>query len=123
MTGTLNTPTLNVSGNSTTTGSTSTGSLTIGGGTPITNHISLVFQNVTFNTKVKPTSCMVQSFTIASAADGDTVAVGMGSSLMTGDVVYSAWAVDGGVQVRFCNPTGKPTDLGAGNIRIDVWKH
>jgi len=99
------------------------GPVTIGGGTAITEHISLLFQNVAFNTKLSPGTCTVWSGTISSAADGDTVAAGLSSSLMSANIVFSAWATNGGIQVRICNPTGAPTTLGAGNIRIDVWKH
>jgi hypothetical protein len=111
-------------GNVNTSGTLATvGSVTIGSGTPITRHISMLFQNVTFNAKLSPGTCTVWPGTVSGAADGDTVAVGMGSSLMSANIVYSAWATSGGVQVRICNPTGAPTTVGAGNIRIDVWKH
>ena len=111
-------------GNVNTSGTLATvGSVTIGSGTPITRHISMLFQNVTFNAKLSPATCTVWSGTISSAADGDSVAVGMSSSLMSANIVYSAWSTNGGVQVRICNPTGAPTTVGAGNIRLDVWKH
>jgi hypothetical protein len=109
---------VNASGNLTT-----AGSVTIGGGTAITKHISALFQNVAFNTKLSPNTCTVWPATISGAADGDTVAVGIGSSLMTANIVYSAWATNGAVQVRICNPTGSPTTVGAGNIRVDLWRH
>lgn len=127
MTGTLNTPAVNVSGNAAVTGATTTGNLAIGNsGTPITKHISMVFQNVAFNTKLSPTTCTMwngAATAFPAAADGDTVAAGLGSSLMNVDVVFSAWAVNGGVEVRICNPTGKPVTLASGNVRIDLWKH
>jgi hypothetical protein len=111
-------------GNVNTSGNLSTvGSVTIGSGTPITRHISVLFSNVAFNTKMSPTTCTVWPAAVSGASDGDTVAVGMGSSLMSANIVYSAWATNGGVQVRICNPTGSPTTVGAGNIRVDVWKH
>ena len=65
------------------------GSVTIGGGTPITKHISMLFQNATFNTKLAPGSCYLYIAGVPQAADGDTVAVGMGSSLMNATIVYS----------------------------------
>jgi len=83
----------------------------------------MVFQNVAFNTKIHPTTCTVWTGTMQSAADGDTVVATLSNSLMTSDIVFSAWAVNGGVNVRICNPTGKPTNVGAGSIRIDLWKH
>ena len=112
-----------VSGNVTISGNSSTtGSVTIGSGTAITRHISAVL-NVAFNARLGPTTCAVWSFPSSPAADGDTVAVGMGSSLMSANIVFSAWASNGSVQVRICNPTGSPTTVGAGNVRIDLWKH
>jgi hypothetical protein len=99
------------------------GSATIGGGTAITKHISLLFSNVAFNVKLSPATCTIWPATVSGASDGDTVAVGIGNSLMSANIVYSAWATNGGVQVRICNPTGAPTTVGAGNIRVDVWKH
>jgi hypothetical protein len=100
------------------------GSVTIGtGGTPITEHLSMLFANVAFNTKMPPATCTVWSPVIASAADGDTIAVGMSSSLMSANILFSAWASNGSVSVRICNPTGSPTTVGSGNVRIDVWKH
>jgi hypothetical protein len=99
------------------------GAVTIGSGTPITQHISQLFTGVTFNSKLTPSTCTVWSGTISSAADGDTVAAGLASSLMSANIVYSAWAGDGSVSVRICNPTGAPITISAGNIRIDVWKH
>jgi hypothetical protein len=45
-------------------------------------------------------------------------AFGLGTLLL-----LSAWATNGSVSVRICNPTGSPTTLGAGNIRVDLWKH
>jgi YVTN family beta-propeller protein len=99
------------------------GSVAIGSGTPIVRHISVLFSNVTFNTKLSPTTCTGWSGTIPGAADGDTVAAGLSSSLMSANIVYSAWATNGGMTIRICNPTGSPTTVGAGNIRVDVWKH
>ena len=114
-----------ITGDLSATGNVSSGgTMTIGGGgTPITKHVSVLFQNVAFNTKLSPTTCTVWSGTVSGAADGDTVAAGLPSSLMSANIVYSAWARNGGVTVRICNPTGAPTTVGAGNIRVDVWKH
>jgi Bacterial Ig-like domain (group 3) len=104
--------------------SVSTPSLTLGSsGAPIKGHVSVVFQSVAFDTKMHPTTCTVWSGAIPSAADGDTVVAALSDSLMSSDIVFSAWATNGNVNVRICNPTGKPTDMGAGSIRIDLWKH
>ena len=113
-----------ITGDLSATGNVSSGgTMTIGGGgTPITKHVSVLFQNVALNTNLSPTTCTVWSGTVSGAADGDTVAAGLPSSLMSANIVYSAWARNGGVTVRICNPTGAPTTVGAGNIRVDVWK-
>jgi 6-phosphogluconolactonase (cycloisomerase 2 family) len=102
---------------------TGQGGVTIGGGTNITRHLSVLSQAVTFNIKMTPGTCTVWSTSIQAASDGDTVAVSLGSSLMSGNVVFSAWANNGSVSVRICNPTSAPTTLGTGNIRVDLWKH
>lgn len=99
------------------------GGITIGGGNPIVRHTSTLFQNVAFNSKMSPATCTVWSGPMANLFDGDSVVVTLGSSLMTANIVYSAWATNGAVQVRICNPTGAPTTVGAGNIRVDVWRH
>jgi hypothetical protein len=108
------------------------GSVTIGtGGTPILKHMS-VPQSLpsSFNgVKLAPGSCTVATFSFTSAADGDTIALGPSSLLMSANVVLSAWASNGNVNVRICNPTGTPTTLpvppsgSALTIRIDLWKH
>ncbi len=97
--------------------------IAIGGGTPITNHVSILSPNVAFNVKLKPATCTDWSVPVAAAVDGDTVAAGIGSSLMVPGLIYSAWATQGAVSVRFCNPTGAPITVGSGNIRVDVWSH
>lgn len=102
------------------------GAVTIGsGGTPIKEHLSIPFSNQVFNITLKPaspTACTVWSQSFAGASDGDTVEVGMSSSLMNANIIFSAWAGNGTVNVRICNPTGSPTTVGSGNIRVDVWK-
>jgi hypothetical protein len=122
---------LNISGNATVGGNASVtgdlaaaGTITIGSdGTAIAKHVSMQFQNVAFNLKLTPGTCTVWSGVVLSATDGDTVAVGLASSLMTANIVFSAWAGNGSVSVRICNPSGAPTTLGVGNLRVDVWKH
>jgi 6-phosphogluconolactonase len=114
-----------ITGNLSTTGNfTSGGTISIGGGTPITKHISTLFPNVAFNTKLGPTTCLLWQ-SPASAADGDTVVAGLSATLMSSNIVYAAFfnAATATVTVRICNPTGAPTTIGSGNIRVDVWKH
>ena len=99
------------------------GSVTIGGGTAIKEHLSILFSNVAAIGKMSPGSCTVQSYVFPGASDGDSVEVGMSSSIMSANIVFSAWAGNGTVNVRICNPTGAPTTVGSGNIRVDIWKH
>jgi hypothetical protein len=98
------------------------GSTMIGFGTPIVKHISTLSPNVAFNAKLGPTTCLVWPSS-ASAVDGDTVIGTLSGSLMSANIVHSAYVLNGFVQVRICNPTGSPTQIGAGSIRVDVWKH
>ena len=114
-----------IAGSLSATGSISSGgTMTIGGGTPIANHNSTLSSNIAFNTKLSPTTCIVWK-SPAAAADGDIVIASLSNSLMTSNIVYSAFvnAASANVLVRICNPTGAPATIGSGNIRIDVWKH
>jgi hypothetical protein len=102
------------------------GSVAIGDGTPITKHLSALV-NPTFPA-LKPGACSVASVVFTGVADGDTLALGVPSSRLTGGgaLQYFAWvsAIDV-VSVRACNiDMNSPNKTPAtGNIRIDVWKH
>lgn len=116
-----------VSGNSTTTGSTATGTLTIGSaGTPITEHLSTLV-NPSFPA-LKPGACTNASFTLSGAADGDTTALGVPYSRMTGggSLIYTAWvsAADT-ITLQACNANANSPQktAGSGAIRVDLWKH
>jgi len=110
-------------GNQNVVGSVSaSGNLTIGSGTPIVKHNSSLIQNVAFNTKLGPTTCLVW-LSSASAADGDTIITTLSGSLMSANIVHAAYVLNNIVQVRICNPTGAPTQIGSGSVRVDVWKH
>jgi hypothetical protein len=62
-----------------------------------------------------------------SAADGDTIALGIPNSMMNVDVplTYSSWVSAANfVTIRMCNFSGSKQKVAAtGSIRIDVWKH
>ena len=127
MTGTLNAPTVNVSGNSTTAGSTTTGTLTIStGGTPIKEHLSMSF-NPSF-AALKQGTCATANFTLTGAADGDTIALGVPNARMTGggNMIYTAWvSAAGTITIQACNvnPSMPQKTAGSGAIRVDLWKH
>ena len=104
---------------------TSTGSLTIGAGTAITQHLSLTV-NPAFPA-LKAGACAAATFTFTGASDGDTTALGLPSTRMTGggSLNYSAWvsAADK-IAIQVCNVSGMPQrTAAAGAIRVDVWKH
>ena len=115
-------------GNVTTSGSlASSGAVRIGGGgTPITQHVSVVV-NPSF-AALKPSTWATANFTLTGAADGDTIALGVPNARMLGGAAleYFAWvsAADT-ITVRACNidPNAKQTTAGSGAIRVDLWKH
>jgi hypothetical protein len=102
-------------------------SVTIGGGTAITEHIS-VLVNPTF-AALKPGACATQDFTLTGAADGDTIALGVPNSRMTGggtQLVYTAWvSAAGTIAIQACNANANNPQktAGTGSIRVDLWKH
>jgi N-acetylneuraminic acid mutarotase len=118
---------LGVSGNQTVTGSlATTGTVAIGGGTPITEHLSILV-NPTF-VALKPGTCTSANFTLTGAADGDTTALGVPNARMTGggNLVYTAWvSAPGAITIQACNVNAavKQTTAGSGAIRVDLWKH
>jgi len=116
----------NVTGNVGANGLT-TGTVTIGSaGTPIKEHLS-VQVNANFPA-LAPNTCASSNFTLSGAADGDTIALGIPSTLMSlgGTPIYMAWvsAADT-VTVQVCNVhlVNAQVKAGSGSIRIDLWKH
>jgi N-acetylneuraminic acid mutarotase len=112
----------NVAGNLAITGVTALGS----GGTPILKHLSLTF-DPTFPA-LKAHDCRSENFTFTGASDGDTIALGVPNSRMTGGgtLNYFAWVGAGNtITIRACNinPIAKQKTAGSGAIRVDVWKH
>ncbi|MBV8206332.1 MAG: hypothetical protein JO041_06030 [Acidobacteria bacterium] len=106
------------------TGATSTGTVAIGGGTPIKEHLSITV-NPAFPA-LKPGQCTTAGFTFTGASDGDTTALGVPNSRMTGGpLIYTAWVSAANIMtVQVCyagNAPQKTANTGA--IRIDLWKH
>ena len=119
---------LGVTGNQSVTGnSATTGAVTIGsGGTPITKHLSILVDPAFV--ALKPGACTSASFTFTGASDGDTTALGVPNSRMTGggNLIYSAWvSAAGTITVQACNGNANSPQkiAGSGAIRVDLWKH
>jgi len=123
---------LSVGGHATTTALTGNfateGEIVIGAsGNPISGHLSATssidFGNISGN------NCATSSpITIAGAAAGDTVVLGVPEEV--GSVTSTSWGVfinaDSKAVVRLCNPSiSDLTDaqLPAAVFRVDVWKH
>jgi N-acetylneuraminic acid mutarotase len=110
-----------VAGNVAVTGTVALGS----GGTPILKHLSLTI-NPTFPA-LGPLVCRSANLTLTGASDGDTIALGVPNSRMTGGgtLNYFAWtAASNTITIRVCNiDLTKQTTAGSGAIRVDVWKH
>ncbi len=108
-----------------TSGSTSTGSLTIGGGTAITGHFSILV-NPNYPALTAGT-CAAANFTLNGAADGDTLALGVPNERMLGggSIYYIAWvSASNTITVKACNVSKLPQKTpGSGAIRVDLWKH
>lgn len=102
------------------------GTVALGGGTPILKHLSLTV-SPTFPA-LKAQACSNANFTFTGASDGDTIALGVPNSRMTGGgtLNYFAWvAAADTITIRACNidSSAKQTTAGSGAIRVDVWKH
>ena len=113
---------MSVSGNSATTGTVTLGS----GGTPIKEHLSMTF-NPAFPA-LKPGACATASFRFTGASDGDTTALGVPSTRMTGggNLVYTAWVSGANtITIQACNANAMvpQKSAGSGAIRVDDWKH
>ena len=119
-----------VTGNVSSTGSLSAGSatlsgaLTVGGGTPITRHLS---STATLSYPAfSPQSCNDLTVSVAGAADGDAVALGIPNALASlAGVTWSGWvSASGQVSVRGCNATSSATTAPPSTtVRVDVWQH
>ena len=103
-------------------GTTSLATTTIGGGTPISKHLSAT-TSVAFNLGTANT-CTVATTSLSGAALGDVVGVGMPEP-PTNDYLTSwgGWVSAADVvSLKYC--TGAATTSDATNTaRLDVWKH
>jgi len=122
MTGNLSLPNLTASGKVSANGSLVVGS----GGTAVTKHLSILV-NPAF-AALKPGGCTTATFTFTGASDGDTVALGVPNSRMTGggNLVYTAWvAAADTLTLQACNANVNipQKTAGSGSIRVDLWKH
>ncbi|OLB33850.1 MAG: hypothetical protein AUH11_20055 [Acidobacteria bacterium 13_2_20CM_57_17] len=104
------------------------GSVTIGGGTPILEHLSQAF--TVSVPSVSPNNCAsLTPITFTGASDGYTIALGVPNALVagtTGDFLqYFAWVSTANtVTIRVCNPHGaSASNPVSGTIRVDIWKH
>jgi hypothetical protein len=103
------------------------GSVTIGGGTPILEHLSQ-----TLSVSVPPISTgqvctLLGPYPFSGANDGDTLALGVPSSFMTipnAFLSFVAWVGPNNNQIyiRVCNFGSKNNPV-SGSIRVDIWKH
>ncbi len=112
----------NVAGNLAVIGTTALGS----GGTPILKHMSSTFTPAF--PALKAQACSSANFTFTGVSDGDTIALGVPTSRMTGGgtMNYFAWVgAANTITIRACNSdaSAKQTMAGSGSIRVDVWKH
>ena len=121
--------TVDAKGDVTARGSVSTGgSMTIGtGGTPILEHLSQTF---TVNVPaVTPGNCVtLPGLTLSGASDGDSIALGIKSALITGSagyvLDYFGWVSTANtITLRVCNLRGPTNTVSTGPIRVDIWKH
>lgn len=100
------------------------GFLTIGGGTAIKEHLSILV-NPPFPA-LRSGKCATASFAFNGSNDGDTIALGVPNSRMSGggNLIYTAWiSAANTVTVQACDQTTAQTAAGTGSIRIDLWKH
>jgi hypothetical protein len=60
---------------------------------------------------------------VAGARVGDTLAIGFSQSVPGGALLVGAVTAPNVVTCTLLNKTGRPLDLGPGNLRVDVWQH
>ena len=113
-----------VSGNESTNTLSTTGAVTIGGGTPILEHLSQT-PNISVP-PIAPNNCATLSpVTFSGASDGDTIALGVKNAMTSGgNLTYFAWvSATNTVTIKVCNPHGTTNSTLTGTIRVDIWKH
>lgn len=124
-----------VSGSLAVTGNTTAGTLAIGGGTPITEYVSLTYK-VAALSSLQPGDCTeltTSPLTGFTPGSSDSLAVGIPASLTANlgrrvFLMYQAWetttTASPTITIQVCNPSGSPYRGGAaGTIRIDVFRH
>ncbi len=99
------------------------GAVSIGGGTPIAQHIS-TNAPVSF-TGLPPASCTIVTAAAPGASDSDSVALGVPNALASAsDLILFGWvSASDTVSVRICNMGAADPGALAATLRIDVWKH
>jgi hypothetical protein len=100
------------------------GSVTIGGGTPILEHLSATPTIIV--TPIAPSNCItISNVSVPGASDGDTLALGVTNAMVPGGSLnYFAWVSGPGiVTIRVCNIKGSTNAQITGTIRVDIWKH
>ena len=115
----------NFAGNQTVAGNmTISGPVTIGGGTPIREHLSMVFDNPIFQNEAAKSATACATLSFPGVSDGDTVAVGVPNSREAGGVIfYFAWAPAADT-IKLCRAVFVPSPTKPyGAFHIDVWKH
>jgi hypothetical protein len=101
------------------------GTVTIGtAGTPILEHLSAT---PTISVPpIAPSNCAtISNVSVPGAADGDTLALGVKNSFVSGGSLnYFAWvSAPNTVTIRVCNFKGSTNSPITGAIRVDIWKH
>jgi len=114
------------------------GSVTIGGGTPILEHLSVTLggpPNLSITIpSISPNNCATLGpITVTGASDGDTISLGVPNALIAGTagdfIEFYGWvSAANAVTIRVCNPHGGSSNnqvsTGTGKvIRVDIWKH
>ena len=114
---------VSASGNVSTGTLSTTGTVTIGGGTPIVEHLSQVLP-ITVPT-ITPKGCAPIKIAFTGAADGDTIALGVKNALNPGSALtYFAWvSAANTVTIKICDPVGPTNPVISDKIRVDLWKH
>lgn len=102
----------------------SAGAATIGGGTPITRHLSVIaaLSFPAFSHR----SCNTLTVTVTGAAEGDSVALGIPNALASIDgLTWFGWvSAPDTVSVRGCNVNdGAVLPQPVASVRVDVWQH
>jgi len=118
----------NMTGNASVSGTFNAGtSVVIGGGTAITEHLSVLLNPAI--AALKSGVCSTTSLTLNGASDGDSLVLGVPNARMTGGagviLNYSAWVSSANkVTLQVCNIGSSPQKTaGSGAIRVDLWEH